>query len=181
MILQVGNLFARVTGGSQNTSRGGTAVENGSAGLRTASMPATTDSQSGAFTAFRRSYSQMSSFRQSSASSFSQHAWASNSNSQSASMSKDRGGSKQFVWRSESNPASVHSKSNKEVAEINSSNPSSATGFTKHGSTPATAGMAKRGKRAQSVPVQAMKKRPAAGALFDALKTFKPNKKKKTF
>jgi hypothetical protein len=169
-IKKVGNLFARVTGSSQNASRGVSPADN-----NLASMPASTDSQSGAFSAFRRSYSQMSSFRQSSVSSFSQHAWTSNSNSQSANMSKDRGGSKQFVWRSESNPASILSKSNNEVSEINNSSSQSGT----------TGAVIKGARRAQSVPMESMKQRKrshvssSSGALFDALSSFKPNKKKK--
>ena len=181
---QVGNLFARVTGSSQTDDRGVSPDEQG--GVATTSANGTDSQSSGAFNAFRRSYSQMSSFRQSSMSSFSQHAWT-NSNSQSAStMSMNGGGGgKQFVWRSESNPASGLSKASSEVAQINSS--ASQSGFTDGYSSGRSKTLTKRstaGLRSQSVPVDVMSKGSkrsgsAGGTLFDALSSFKPNKRAK--
>ena len=174
----MGNLFARVTGSSQTDDRGVSPDEQG--GAATTSANGTDSQSSGAFNAFRRSYSQMSSFRQSSMSSFSQHAWT-NSNSQSAStMSMNGGGGgKQFVWRSESNPASGLSKASSEVAQINSS--ASQSGFTDGYSSGRSTTL---GLRSQSVPVDVMSKRSkrsgsAGGTLFDALSSFKPNKRAK--
>ncbi len=136
-------------------------------------MPSSSESQSStssnAFSAFRRSYSQMSSFRQSSMSSFSQHAWT-NSNSQSAPAAKSSGGSKQFVWKSESNQA------NSEIAQIN--------GSSSNSQAPPAGGFAKRTKalRSASVPMESMnkgQKRPSSGTLFNALSSFRPAKKSK--
>jgi hypothetical protein len=93
------------------------------------------------------------------------------------------GGGKQFVWRSESNPASGLSKASSEVAQINSS--ASQSGFA-DGYSGKSKTLTKRstgGLRSQSVPVDVMskgsKRSGSVGTLFDALSSFKPNKRTK--